>query len=90
MIALLIGILLVAFGVYAVLPIDSAGFLNWSREVLAFLKGGAPILAFLIGLISFFIGIADIKDKVEAKREEKEEEKEEEGEEKEKETPTEK
>ena len=74
MIALLIGILLVAFGVYAVLPIDSAGFLNWSREVLTFLKGGVPILAFLIGLISFFIGIADIKDKIEAKREEKEEE----------------
>jgi hypothetical protein len=74
MIALLIGILLVAFGVYAVLPIDSVGFLNWSQEVLAFLKGGVPILAFLIGLISFFIGIADIKDKIEAKREEKEEE----------------
>lgn len=77
MIALFIGILLVAFGVYAVLPIDSVGFLNWSQEVLAFLKGGVPILAFLIGLISFFIGIADIKDKVEAKREEKEEEEEE-------------
>ena len=73
MIALLIGILLVAFGVYAVLPIDSTGFLNWSQEVLAFLKGGAPILAFLIGLISFFIGIADIKDKIEAKKEEQEE-----------------
>ena len=77
MIALFIGILLVAFGVYAVLPIDSVGFLNWSQEVLAFLKGGVPILAFLIGLISFFIGIADIKDKVEAKREEKEEKEEE-------------
>ena len=76
MIALLIGILLVAFGVYAVLPIGSAGFLNWSQEVLAFLKGGAPILAFLIGLISFFIGIADIKDKIEAKKEEQEEQEE--------------
>jgi hypothetical protein len=29
-------------------------------------------MAFLIGLISFFIGIADIKDKIEAKKEEKE------------------
>ena len=88
MIALFIGILLVAFGVYAVLPIESVGFLNWSQEVLAFLKGGVPILAFLIGLISFFIGIADIKDKVEAKREEKEEEAEEKAEGKE--SPTEK
>ena len=81
MIALLIGIILVAFGVYAILPIDMTGFLDWSKEVLMFLKGGVPILALLIGLISFFIGIADIKDKIEAKKEEKE--KEEEGETKE-------
>jgi hypothetical protein len=27
----------------------------------------------LIGLVSFFVGIADIKDKIEAKREEEEE-----------------
>ena len=74
MIALVIGILLVLFGVYAVLPFQSPGFLNWSREVLVFLKGGVPIFAFLIGLIAFFIGIADIKDKIEAKKEDQEEE----------------
>ncbi|HUV07528.1 MAG TPA: hypothetical protein VMX75_07345 [Spirochaetia bacterium] len=74
MIALIIGVLLVLFGIYAVLPFDSPGFLNWSREVLVFLKGGVPIFAFLIGLIAFFIGIADIKDKIEAKKEEKEDE----------------
>ena len=62
MIALLIGILLVLFGVYAVLPLNTPGFLNWSQDVIAFLRGGVPILAFLIGLIAFFIGIADIKD----------------------------
>ncbi len=73
MIALLIGIILVLFGVYSVLPINSPGFLNWSQEVLAFLRGGVPIVAFLIGLVAFFIGIADIKDKIEAKKEEKEE-----------------
>ena len=85
MIALIIGMLLVIFGVYAILPLNSPGFLNWSREVLVFLKGGAPILALLIGLIAFFIGIADIKDKIEAKKEEKEEkEKEEENKEGEK------
>ena len=70
MVALLIGLILILFGVYAVLPIQSIGFLNWSQDVLTFLRGGAPILAFLIGLISFFIGIADIKDKIEAKKEE--------------------
>jgi uncharacterized membrane protein YfcA len=72
MVALLVGVLLVLFGVYAVLPVNSPGFLNWSREVVQFLKGAAPIMAFLIGLVSFFIGIADIKDKIEAKKEEKE------------------
>jgi predicted membrane protein len=71
MVALLIGLILILFGVYAVLPIQSVGFLNWAQDVLTFLRGGAPILAFLIGLISFFIGIADIKDKIEAKKEEK-------------------
>jgi len=73
MIALLIGLILVLFGVYSVLPINSPGFLNWSQEVLAFLRGGVPIVAFLIGIVAFFIGIADIKDKIEAKKEEKEE-----------------
>ena len=72
MVALLVGILLVLFGVYAVLPIESAGFLNWSQDVVQFLRGGAPIVAFLIGLVSFFIGVADIKDKIEARKEEKE------------------
>ena len=54
------------FTVFAVLP----GFpLNWGAEVIAFLKGGAPVLAALIGLICLFIGAADIKDKKEAKKE---------------------
>ncbi len=72
MIAFFIGILLLLFGVYAVLPFGT-GFIDWSREVIAFLKGAAPILALLIGLISVFIGVADIKDKIEAKKEEAEE-----------------
>jgi hypothetical protein len=46
MVALIVGVLLVLFGVYAVLPIDSAAFLNWSEEVVQFLKGAAPIMAF--------------------------------------------
>ena len=43
--------------------------LNWGPEVIAFLKGGAPVLTALIGLICLFIGAADIKDKNEAKKE---------------------
>ncbi len=75
MIALIIGIVLVLFAVFAVLPVSWG--LQWWSEVVQFLKGGVPILAVFIGLIAFFVGIADIKDKIEAKKEEEEEKKEE-------------
>jgi hypothetical protein len=71
MIALIIGVVLVLFAVYAVLPFPWS--LNWSQPVIEFLKGGAPILAVFVGLIAFFVGVADIKDKIEAKKEEAEE-----------------
>jgi cell shape-determining protein MreC len=71
MIALTIGIVLILFAVYAVLPVNWS--LQWWSDVLQFLKGGVPILAVFIGLIAFFVGVADIKDKMEAKKEEQEE-----------------
>ena len=73
MIALIIGFVLILFAVYSVLPV--AWSLQWWPAVVEFLKGGIPIAALFIGIIAFFIGIADIKDKIEAKREEEEEEK---------------
>ncbi len=75
MVALLIGILFILFAIYSVLPFSWA--LNWWADVLEFLKGGIPVLAIFVGIISLFIGIADIKDKIEAKKEEAEEEEEE-------------
>jgi hypothetical protein len=74
MIALTIGIILILFAVYAVLPVSWS--LQWWSAVIQFLKGGVPILAVFIGLIAFFVGVADIKDKMEAKKEEEEEKKE--------------
>ena len=74
MIALLIGILLILFAVYSVLPFSSS--LNWWYDVIQFLKGGVPLIAVFIGLISFFVGVADIKDKIESKKEEEEDEEE--------------
>ena len=71
MIALLIGLVLILFAVYSLLAVPWSP--GWWDEALEFLKGGIPILAVCIGLISFFVGIADIKDKIEAKREEEEE-----------------
>ena len=71
MVALLIGLILVLFAIYSVLAVPWSP--GWWDEALEFLKGGIPILAVFIGLVSFFVGIADIKDKIEAKREEEEE-----------------
>lgn len=72
MIAIILGIIFIAFTVFAVLP-GSVGFgLHWGPEVIAFLKGLAPVLAAFIGLIAILIGAADIKDKNEAKKEEQE------------------
>ncbi|GMO47400.1 MAG: hypothetical protein Pg6C_09580 [Treponemataceae bacterium] len=66
MVALLIGLVLIAFTVIACLPQT----LGWGPHIILFLKGCAPVLAAFIGLIAVFVGIADIKDRNEAKKEE--------------------
>ncbi len=66
MVAMIVGLLFFAFTVVACLP----GCLNWGADVILFLKGFLPVLSAFIGLIAIFIGIADIKDKREAKKEE--------------------
>lgn len=69
MFALIVGIIFIAFTVFAVLPSCP---LNWGADVVAFLKGAAPVFAAFFGLVCVFIGVADIKDKNEAKKEAKE------------------
>lgn len=66
MVAIIVGLILIAFTVFAALP----GGLAWGADIIAFLKGCAPVLAAFIGLIAVFIGIADLKDKKEARIEE--------------------
>ena len=69
--AVIIGIIILAAAVFAILPPSAIGFgLGWGSEVLAFLKGGLPVAAILIGVIALFIGIADMKDRAEARKEE--------------------
>jgi hypothetical protein len=71
--ALIIGLVIIAAAVFAVLPPETAGFgLGWGNDVLAFLRGGVPVIALLIGIIAVFIGVADMKDRAEAKKEEAE------------------
>jgi len=69
MVALIVGFVCIAFAIFACLP----GTLDWWQDVLAFLRGSVPVLAVFIGLIAVFIGVADIKDRIEAKKEEAEE-----------------
>ena len=69
MFALIIGLVCLLFAVYSVLPIDGWG-LQWWDEVIQVLKGGLPLVAAFIGLIALLIGVADIRDRVEAKKEE--------------------
>lgn len=69
MLALLIGIVFIAFSVFACLP----GPLGWWQDVLGFLRGSLPVMAAFIGLIAVFIGVADLKDRMEARKEEEEE-----------------
>jgi len=72
MVALIVGVVFIAFAVFACVP----GPLGWWDEVVKFLQGSVPVLAAFIGLIAIFIGVADIKDRIEAKKEEAEEAKE--------------
>ena len=67
MIALFLGIVFIAFTVFSVLPSMP---LAWGDEVIYVLKGAVPLLAAFAGLIAILIGLADIKDKSEAKKEE--------------------
>jgi hypothetical protein len=67
---LVVGIVCIAFSVFAVLPVSWSP--QWGPAVIEFLKGSIPVVVFLIGLLAIFVGIADIKDKNEAKKEERE------------------
>ena len=70
MVALIVGLVMIAFCVFACLP---AGIgLAWGPDVVDFLRGCAPVFAAFVGLVSVFIGFADIKDKKEARKEEME------------------
>ena len=69
MVALIIGSICLLFAVYSVLPLEGWG-LQWWDEVIHVLKGGLPLVAAFIGLIALLIGVADIRDRVEAKKEE--------------------
>jgi len=63
--ALVLGLVVIAVAVLAILPSG----LNWKEDVLTFLRGSLPIAAVLIGLILLFVGVSDIKDAAAARKE---------------------
>lgn len=73
MVALIVGIVLILFAVFSVLTFNGWG-LGWWDEVIYVLKGLVPLVAVFIGLIAALIGVADIRDRIEAKKEEEKEE----------------
>ena len=68
--AVILGIVVIVVAVLAVLPSG----LNWGYDVVQFLRGSLPVLALVISLILFFVGIADIKDRAALKKEKSREE----------------
>jgi len=54
--ALILGFVVIAVAVLAVLP---AG-LGWAEDVLAFLRGSLPVLTGFIGLVLIFVCFADL------------------------------
>lgn len=64
MLSVIVGIIFIGFCVFSILG------LQWSPQIIEFLKGFAPCLAAFCGVVSILIGLADIKDKSEAKKEE--------------------
>jgi len=65
--ALVVGLILIGFTIFAGLPQG----LGWYKDMLLVLRGGLPIFTALIGLISIFVGIADVRDRQDEKKEEK-------------------
>ena len=53
MVSLILGLVFVAFTVFACLP----NGLAWSVEIIEFLKGFAPVFTAFVGLVAIFIGI---------------------------------
>ncbi len=68
MVAIIFGLLLIAFCIFAALPQG----LDWGTYILIALKGDGPLLAVLVGIAAILIGFADIQDKKEARKEERE------------------
>ena len=63
----IIGVLMMGIGAYIALPFDWA--LGWTEETLAVLKGITPIALVAFGGVAILLGLADIRDRADARKE---------------------
>ena len=62
--ALIFGLIVIFVAILTILPSG----LGWGDDVLVFLRGSLPVIAAIIGLVLVFVGISDIKDRIDAKK----------------------
>ena len=70
--ALIFGAVVILVAVLTVLPTG----LGWHDDVLTFLRGSLPVVAVIIGIILFFAGISDIRERFNSKKDKASEQKE--------------
>lgn len=63
----IIGLLMIAGGLYLGLPAEWA--VGWFDEMLFVLKGVLPLGLVGVGLLTLLLGVADIRDRAEARKE---------------------
>jgi len=63
--ALILGLLIIAAAVLAIMPEG----LGWGEDVMVFLRGALPVIFGFIGLIMVFVGITGIKDRSDTRKE---------------------
>jgi len=65
--AFLVGLIMICGGLYLGLPTEWA--FGWFEEVLAVLKGITPVALLGLGFLTLLLGVADIRDRAEARKE---------------------
>ena len=56
MVSIIVGVVFILVMVFMVISPAVLGFgLGWGADILAFLRGGTPVLLALLGMISIFI-----------------------------------
>lgn len=67
MISIIAGVIFILFAGYAGLPLSWG--LQWTDEVLLFLRGGIPVVAVCLGLLFILVGLMVFRDRARIRKE---------------------